>query len=515
MSDWSSGYVSDVDYTYGYYRELNPSLLSLALLNRGVNSNLERPLRYLELGFGQGLSLNIHAAASPGEFWGTDFNPGHAANAKEMAEAAGSGAQVFDLSFAELAARDDLPEFDVIALHGVWSWVSDENRRIICDLARRKLAFGGVLYVSYNSTPGWSPAMPLRHLMSLQAEMAGSGAQGTIGRIDAALAFTQKVVDSGALYFRANPAVVERLKELKEQNRQYLAHEYFNRDWLPMPFSDVAMRFGVAKLDFAASASLLEHVDAVYLTNEGRQLLAEITHPPLRESVRDYFVNQQFRRDVFVKGPRSLSLLERSERLLRRSFVLGIRPENVQMKLAGPVGEATLQEAVYRPLLEILSENGYAPKSVKEILDHPWWKGQPLQTLSESLIVLTGAGHLHPAQQPEIVEAAQSRCRKLNSYLCKRAREGGQIPFLASPVTGGGVAVGQFQQLFLEARNSGKTQPSEWAAQVWDILSSQGQRLAKDGKAVETAEENIAELTLQAKSFAENQLDLLKAVGIA
>src|ERR1700677_1789976 len=194
MSEWTSGYVSDVDYTHGYYPELAPAALSLALLNRSVNTRHSRPLCYLELGFGQGLSLNIHAAACPGEFWGTDFNPGPAANAKEMAEAAGSGAHIFDLAFEELAARDDLPEFDIIALHGIWSWISDESRAVIVELARRKLAVGGMLYISYNSTPGWSAAMPLRHLMTLQAELAGSDAQGRAGKIDAALAFTQKVV---------------------------------------------------------------------------------------------------------------------------------------------------------------------------------------------------------------------------------------------------------------------------------------------------------------------------------
>ena len=85
IGEWSSDYVSNVDYTQCYYPELAPAALSLALLNRSVKAC--RPLRYLELGFGQGLSLNIHAAACPGEFWGTDFNPGQAANAKEMAEA--------------------------------------------------------------------------------------------------------------------------------------------------------------------------------------------------------------------------------------------------------------------------------------------------------------------------------------------------------------------------------------------------------------------------------------------
>jgi hypothetical protein len=385
MSEWASGYVSEVDYTHGYYRELCPTALSLALLNRAVNAKHGKPLRYLELGFGQGLSLNIHAAACPGEFWGTDFNPGQAANASELAEASGSGAQILDLSFEDLAARDDLPEFDVIALHGIWSWISDANRAVIVELARRKLAVGGVLYVSYNCTPGWSPAMPLRHLMTLQAELAGSDAQGMSGRIDAALAFTQKVVDSGARYFRANPAVVERLKAIKGQDRHYLAHEYFNRDWLPMPFSEVAERMGAAKLTFAASANLLDHLDEVSLSAEGRQLLAEIGHPLLRESVRDYFVSQQFRKDIFVKGPRVISPLARLERYLNQTLVLVTPAANVPMKLSGPVGEITLQEAVYKPLVDITAENGHTPKTVKQIMAHPLWKGQGLSVLALQL----------------------------------------------------------------------------------------------------------------------------------
>ena len=316
------------------------------------------------------------------------------------------------------------------------------------------------------------------------------------------------------MYFRANPAVAERLNGIKAQNRHYVAHEYFNRDWLPTPFSDVAKRLGDAKLDFAASANLLDHVDGVCLTNEGRQLLAEITHPELRELVRDYFVNQQFRTDVFMKGPRPLPLLERIDRLSRRTFILTTPPEDVPMTLRGPIGEVNLQEAVYKPLLEILSENGHAPKSVAQILDHPWWKQQPLATLCEALIVLTGAGHVHPVQEPEAVEAAQARCRRLNAYLCRRARDSDQIAFLASPITGGGVPVGRIQQLFLLARHSGKTEPAEWAAYVWDILSRQNQLLIKDGKPIETAEGNLAELKAQAANFADKQLILLKAFGI-
>ena len=165
MNGGASGYATEIDYTFGYYRELCPVFLRFAASQHRLNPPRRRPFRYLELGFGQGVSLNIHAAATPGEYWGVDINPNHVAFARELAEAAGSDAHISDLSFAELAGRDDLPDFDMITLHGVWSWVSAENRAAITDIARRKLAPGGLFYVSYNSLPGWAPTVPLRNLL--------------------------------------------------------------------------------------------------------------------------------------------------------------------------------------------------------------------------------------------------------------------------------------------------------------------------------------------------------------
>lgn len=165
---WTDGYVDEVGYTCGYYKELSPLTADLALTYQMKAAWLGRPLRYLELGFGQGLSLNMHAATQEGSFWGTDFNPAHAAHARELAAVTGSDVHVFDDSFAELAARPDLPEFDMIAMHGVWSWISDANRAVIVDLIRRKLAPGGIFFISYNVLPGWAATVPLRHLLRLQ-----------------------------------------------------------------------------------------------------------------------------------------------------------------------------------------------------------------------------------------------------------------------------------------------------------------------------------------------------------
>ena len=82
-------------------------------------------------------------------------------------------------------------------------------------------------------------------------------------------------------------------------------------------------------------------------------------------------------------------------------------------------------------------------------------------------------------------------------------------------MTGGGVTVSRFRQLFLLAIAQGKKQPTEWARLMWQILLSQGQKIIKEGKTLESSEENIAELTEQAQSFADKQLPILKALQVA
>lgn len=53
MSDWTAGYVAELDYTYGYYTELNPQRIELALIDQGIKPpKIENAC---ELGFGQGL----------------------------------------------------------------------------------------------------------------------------------------------------------------------------------------------------------------------------------------------------------------------------------------------------------------------------------------------------------------------------------------------------------------------------------------------------------------------------
>src|SRR6056297_3918710 len=85
MTDWTDGYRVDIDYTHGYYAELNPLHMQFAMLLAGLTP--PEVDTACELGFGQGVSLNIHAAASGVAWYGTDFNPAQTAFAQELAQA--------------------------------------------------------------------------------------------------------------------------------------------------------------------------------------------------------------------------------------------------------------------------------------------------------------------------------------------------------------------------------------------------------------------------------------------
>lgn len=511
MSEWTSGYVSEIGYTFGYYPELNPLRLRLAFLNAGLVAPAVGTA--CELGFGQGLSVNLHAAASVSQWFGTDFNPAQAGFAQELAAISGAGAQLFDQSFAEFCGRSDLPEFDYIGLHGTWSWISDENRAVIVDFVRRKLKVGGVFYISYNTQPGWATMVPMRDLLTEHCEVMAAPGQGIVSRIDGALHFAEKLLATNPIFARVNPQVAERVKKIKDQSRNYLAHEYFNRDWLPMSFARMAEWLGPAKLNFACSANYLDYINVVNFTAEQQALLKEIPDAMFRETVRDFMVNQQFRKDYWVRGARKLNPLERAEGMRRQLVMLVQHRANVSLKVTGPLGEAPLQEQVLGPILDALAD--HQPKTLEQIEQAVKAKGLVFAQVVETVLLLTGAGSLHVVQDEAVTAKARKQTDKLNAFLYDKARGSNDSNYLASPVTGGGVGVARFPQLFLLAKSQGKKQPAEWAQFVWQVLPIQGQKIAKDGKTLETAQENLADLTAQAQQFADKHLPILNALGIA
>jgi SAM-dependent methyltransferase len=510
MTDWTSGYVADIGYTFGYYLELNPQRVKLAFLNAGLVAPEFGTA--CELGFGQGLSANMNAAASVCSWHGTDFNPAQAGFAQELASVSGANAHLYDEAFDEFAKRD-LPEFDYIGLHGIWSWISDENRQVIVDFIRKKLKVGGVLYISYNTLPGWGTFAPMRHLMTEHAEVIGADGVGIISRIDGALDFTEKLLATNPLFARANPLVKEKITQIKSQNRHYLAHEYFNRDWHPMHFATMSKWLESAKLTYACSANYLDHLDAVNLTAEQQAFLKDINNPMFKQTVRDFMVNQQFRKDYWVKGARTLSPLDQAQGLRDQRFLMTAHRPDVSLKVTGALGEATLTEAIYATVLDLMAD--HKVRTLAQIEQAVKNAGITFAQLIQMLLVLCHNGTFSAVQDEAITQKAKKQTDKLNTHLMLNARSSNDINALASPVTGGGIPLGRFPQLFVLAMQQDKKKPEDLAAFVEQILAAQGQKIVKEGKPMDSPEKQMAELTTQAHEFSVKQLPILKALQIA
>lgn len=513
MTDWTAGYVADIGYTYGYYTELNPLRVRLAFLSAGLVP--PEMGAACELGFGQGMSTNLHAAASVVQWHGTDFNPSQASYAQELAGSCGSGARLFDEGFDVFCTRSDLPQFDFIGVHGIWSWISDKNRAVIVDFVRRKLKVGGVLYISYNTQPGWAAMVPMRDLLTEHAEVLGSDGAGIVSRIDSALAFVDQLLAANPAYAQANPQVTERIQKIKEQNRHYVAHEYFNRDWEPMAFAQMARWMAPAKVQWACSANFLDAIDLVNLSADQQALLTSIPDPMFRQTTRDFCVNQQFRKDYWVKGARTLSTLEQTEALRLQRVILVQPRADVSLKVNGSLGEATMQEAVYKPILDMLAD--YKPKTLGQMEQAFKAADLPigLAQIQQAIMLLSATGAILAVQDDAAAVKAKKHCDRINTHLMQKVRASNELSYLASPVVGGGIPVPRFQQLFLLARQQGHKQPADWAQFVWGILAAQGQRLRKEGATLESETDNLTELTAQATVFAEKQLPVLMALQVA
>lgn len=510
-ADWTSGYVTDINYTFGYFPQLNPLNIKLLFLNSGI-----RPPEITtacELGFGQGVSVNIHAAGSPVKWWGTDFNPSQAGFAQELANASGADVTLKDDSFEEFLNRDDLPGFDYIALHGIWSWISDENRKHIVNFINKNLNIGGVVYISYNIQPGWAAMSPLRDLMFEYSKTILASGDPLVNRVEDSIAFCNDLMESGAGFFKLNPSVKDKIEGLKSFEKNYLVHEYFDGNWNPMLFSEIAESLNSSKLTFVCSATPVVQLSGLNFTPDQIQLINKLHDPVFKETTKDFILNTQFRKDFWIKGKRFVSKIEQLEFIRDLRVVLAVPREDVKYKLGTGLGEVSLDPLVYDPILDILNDN--KPKSIRQIeslLNNN--KTIPLSNVVEALMILSNSNYVQPAQENSEINKIKKNAAKLNRFLCERSKGSLEIVFLVSPVTGGGICVNRIQQLFLLDYESGVKDPNQLAENVFQLLKSQNQNIISDGKEIETDEETSVYLKKHAESFLSVELPVFKALMI-
>ncbi|MCC7273545.1 MAG: class I SAM-dependent methyltransferase [Alphaproteobacteria bacterium] len=436
---WSDGYVTDIEYTTHYFHHLAPGHLRFVLTLKGlVGAAVDDAFDHMELGCGQGLTTLVLAACYPkARFFANDFNPAHVQRARHIAREAGLDNVTFlETSFADLEAAD-LPAFDFIACHGIYSWVTTENQRAIVAFADRHLRAGGLFSVSHNVAPGWSPLAPLQWFIRTYAEgLHGSSER----RFREALGVVEEMAGSGAGYFAMQPAVRAAIARIKRESARYAAHEYLNGAWHLLTQHDMATQLAPAKLTFAASADMVQLNERLVLPDAQRAALAKFEGQPLYETVKDFLRNAGFRRDIYIRGGLRLSGGAREAAIAALPLAL-LRPRAAcTLEAVCPVGKVQLG-AAHAAMLDALVEG---PQTLATLAGGG--DGTSLVRAVQAAIRLAVAGHVAPCSigwNGGADPAAVAATARLNRVLLASAAVAEPAHVLASPVVGGGIGVPQ------------------------------------------------------------------------
>lgn len=511
--DWTAGYASDVEYVAGFYREQNPAWLNfVCLLNGAEPVALDQPFNYFELGFGRGLTANLLAAGNPnGQFYAADFNPAHVAGAQALAlDAQLQNLVLLENSFEDLAKGCvDLPRFDFITLHGIYTWVTAENRRHIVDFIGRYLKPGGLVYISYNALPGWSAALPLQRLLVEYADLFPDRSDLQIKR---ATEFVTRMETAQAGYLVQNPSMALRINSLKTANPHYLVHEYMHKHWQPLFHADVARDLAAAKMSFAGSAELLSAYPPLILNEERRALIEEISNPEMRETLKDYFLNTSFRKDVFVRGSRRIGAARQAELLGRVGLVMTVPRAKTTLKMKLALGEMDARADLYDPVLDALAER---PHTLAELSKLPALAGQTMQNLAQIAAVLcmsNQADFFFSVKTPLPSDAA----RRLNRTLATQVLYGDDYSALCAPLLSSGVAANYLERVFYLAMLRIEVEPTVAALArfAWKSIAPSGRRMQSEGVTLQSEEENIAALEKSAGDFLTDKLPVWRQMGI-
>jgi SAM-dependent methyltransferase len=513
MSTSAEGYITDVSYIPGFYPNMAPvAMRYVAALNRVKPPAADEGFRYLELGCGLGRTLTTLAAANPkGEFVGVDVNPDHTASVEKEIKAAGlSNARVITSDFSKLG--NEAGKFQFIALHGVFSWVSEEVRSQILGIVKKRLAPGGLLLVSYNAMPGWAHLQPIRGILRQYAALR----QGdSLQRIRDALAYLVFIRDKQAKYFVDNPRAAAYVDGLLKQDIRYLAHEYLNEHWTSFYFADVAGMMGGAEMAFVGSLPVFTNFWDLCVRPEFQELFRTTTNRLVTESHKDFCANTAFRWDVYAKRPEIMPEVEDRLRDADDFYFQVSRPGiTLPYQVNLGVVTSTVQGPVYQVLLDLLSGKSMR---LSELARTKELSGTPPADLVRAVDAGVAMGLFDIASGPtENRPADPSKkvaipCPFNRSVLASDAL-GGRPVALASRSTGTGHSLGDFDAAILhelvERGSEGIT------TRVDSRLIASGRSLQKDGKPVTDAAERLTLVEQACDAFVKTSLPQLVRLGI-
>jgi methyltransferase-like protein/cyclopropane fatty-acyl-phospholipid synthase-like methyltransferase len=269
----------------------------------GLDPVLPENARVLELGCAGGGNLIPLASQFPdASFVGVELSKVQCEYANSAIKFVGlTNIVVHQASITDISA--EFGKFDYIICHGVFSWVPDFVSEAILRVASENLTDRGVVYISYNTLPGWYFRGMLRGIM--QQHVQGiEDMQTKIVQARALLKFLAEANENSqamhAVFLRSESAFFDK------QPDQYVFHEYleeFNKPYYFKEFVQKAFKHGLQFLGESNLASTWIN----NLSKSAAAKLASIDDSVTRGHYMDCITNRTFRETLLVPTHASIN----------------------------------------------------------------------------------------------------------------------------------------------------------------------------------------------------------------
>ena len=271
--------------------------------------------RILEIGSSYGGNLISQALFYPqATFTGIEIAPTQVSVGKTYIDQL--GITNLDLLEGDVnESHDHLGTYDYIIAHGFYSWVDEDTKDNFLRLCKEHLAENGILYMSYNTYPGWHKMDSVRALLEFankdidtlnHREKVRHGK--TVASKLGALMLEYDTVKNQQTSF------LQSLRQTLQKQDCYVGHDHLEPVNTPVYFHQCMDHMAEHGFTYLCDCDLNLSCPTVYDETLRTQLQVLAPHDPLaREQYIDFMLNTAFRKSLFThKGATPKRITETS-----------------------------------------------------------------------------------------------------------------------------------------------------------------------------------------------------------
>jgi len=271
--------------------------------------------RILEIGSSYGGNLMSQALFYPqATFTGIEIAPTQVSVGKTYINQLG----ITNLALLEGDVNEShhqLGTYDYIIAHGFYSWVDEETKDNFLRLCKEHLAENGILYMSYNTYPGWHKMDSVRALLEFankdidtlnHREKVRHG-KTVASKLGALMLEYDTVKNQQASFLQS-------LRQTLQKQDCYVGHDHLEPVNTPVYFHQCMDHMAEHGFTYLCDCDLNLSFPTVYDETLRTQLQVLAPHDPLaREQYIDFMLNTAFRKSLFThKGATPKRITETS-----------------------------------------------------------------------------------------------------------------------------------------------------------------------------------------------------------